>query len=779
MPAVSLAKRARSSLLSLALAVAAVSALPAAASAAIPSVLAGQTIGGVAITCTAQGDGVRVCHGSSSTTPDTRFKTFDGTPLEIYVILPPAPGSGTDGNYPFIVQSHGWGGSAGGPADTQFVGPTADAWAKEGYAVLQLTARGFNDSCGSTQSRLVSAPACTNGYIRLDDDRYEIRDVQDATGLLVDEHIVDPARIGVTGESYGGGVSLQLATLKDRIMNPDGTLSPWKSPSGTPLKIAAAAPVVPWSDLVNSLMPNGRTLDYQLTSSTDDLSPIGVSKQSFVAGLYALGNTSGYYAPPLTNSEADITTWFASINAGEPYDANPQDQTILTQIARYHSAYYLLDGKYGTATEPPAPLLISNGLTDDLFPVDEALRYYNLDRARYPSNPIGLIDFDFGHMRGQNKKPDLAVLSARVDAFFNHYVKGVGATALGATVMTQTCPATAASGGPFSAATWAALHPGEVDYQSAHTAKASQSVLSTAGDASVSSAFDPVAGGGACATATATDQGSGVASYRLPAATGNGYTLMGAPTVIANLNVTGEFAYLAARLLDVDPATNKETLVARGVYRIDSNAPNGQQVFQLHPGAWHFAKGHLAKLELLGQDVPYLRKSNGQFSITVSNLELRIPVHEVPGAPGTPSSVGTPKPPVIRGACKALPKSSINRHRTRASRRGLVLVGSASEALCAQASAATRHKQKIIRVFIVAYQVRGHRCRFLQASGRLTSLRSCTRRVRLAARSTGNWVLHLKTHIAKGRYRMRSDAVDGFHHHQRPSGASVSMVTIR
>src|SRR5207248_5978554 len=131
--------------------------------------------------------------------------------------------------------------------------------------------------------------ACANGYIRLDDERYEVRDIQTAAGLLVDAGIVDGNRIGATGESYGGGVSLELATLHDRIMYPDGSLHPWTTPNGTPLRLAAAAPVIPWSDLVYSLLPNGRTLDYRITSPTDDLKPIGVEKQSFVSGLFALG----------------------------------------------------------------------------------------------------------------------------------------------------------------------------------------------------------------------------------------------------------------------------------------------------------------------------------------------------------------------------------------------------------------------------------------------------------------------------------------------------------
>jgi predicted acyl esterase len=102
--------------------------------------------------------------------------------------------------------------------------------------------------------------------------------------------------------------------------------------------------------------------------------------------------------------------------------------------------------------------------------------------------------------------------------------------------------------------------------------------------------------------------------------------MLGAPAVTANLNVNGQFAFIAARLWDVDPSTNTETLVARGLYRINGNAPNGTQTFQLHPGAWTFAAGHIPKLELLGQDPPYARTSNGTFSIQISNLGLTLPV---------------------------------------------------------------------------------------------------------------------------------------------------------
>jgi hypothetical protein len=598
-------------------------------------VFAGQTMSGNPIPCTTQSDGVRVCHGTDNGggSADLRLKAFDGSPLEVWVILPPAPRSGSDGHYPFVVQSHGWGVPPTGRNDTQFYGPTADAWAKRGYAVMQLAARGWGDSCGTPASRAAAPAACLNGYIRLDDERYEVRDIQYETGLLVDDGVVDPNRIGATGESYGGGVSLELATLKTRIMNADGTLSPWRTPKGRALHLAAAAPVIPWSDLAYSLMPNGRTLDYQVTAPTADLSPIGVEKQSFVSGLFALGAAGGYYSA--TDQQADLPAWYALLNAGEPYDSNPEAQAIITQIARFHSAYYLLDGAYGTAKASPAPLLIANGFTDDLFPVDEAIRYYNLERALYPSDPIALVDGDFGHQRAQNKPGDKALLSNRIQQMFDYYVKGAGAQPqLGATATIETCPSTARSGGPFSASTWAGLHPGEVDFSS----PASQTILSAAGNPAISRAIDPIAGDGACATASATDQGPGVATYRLPAATGHGYTLLGSPTVVATLGVTGEFPEIAARLWDVNPSTNTETLVARGVYRVQSG---GRQVFQLHPGAWHFAAGHIPKLELLGQDAPYARASNGQFSIAVSDLQLRLPVHD---APGSSPAVGQPLP---------------------------------------------------------------------------------------------------------------------------------------
>jgi predicted acyl esterase len=593
----------------LAFAVGALLAVAASAQAATTSVFGGD------VACTAQPSGVRLCSGPTH--------TFDGTKIDVNVFLPPAPPSGADGPYPTIGYFHGWGGSK--LSDSRTTG-----WAQRGYAVFSMSDRGWGNSCGGQDPERLT-PQCTNGYIHLMDDRYEVRDAQFLLSELADEHVTQPTRIGVTGSSYGGGISMALAALKDRVMLPDGALVPWRSPGGVAMRIAAAAPDIPWTDLAYSLMPNGRTLDYVADALYG--SRIGVEKLSFVSGLYALGQASGNYAAPGQDPQADLTTWYGLINAGEPYEGNPETASILNQIETYHSSYYI------DHSEPPAPLLISNGWTDDLFPPDEAIRFYNRTRTQYPGAMVNLFFSDAGHQRGQNKAADTAVRVARQDAWFDFYLKGQGRAPQSGQVETLTKTCGGPSAGPYFAPNWAKIAPGEVRYDAA----GAQSILPAAGDPTIGQTFDPITGGGACATASGADQ-TGVATYRLPAASGSGYTLMGSPTVIADINSPGPTSQISARLLDVAP-DGTETLVARGVYRpdISSGLAATRQVFQLHADGWKFAPGHVAKLELLPNDAPYDRPSNGQLPVTVANLQLRLPVLDQPNN----GTIKKPAPKVV------------------------------------------------------------------------------------------------------------------------------------
>lgn len=630
----------------------------------VPAAHAAATPFGLNCKVDAENGSVRECVGttpsasSSPTTPDTRVPSFDSTPLDVNVVLP-ATG---DTNLPLITIMHGYGGNkqaaddvVGG--DAAQVG-TMVSYAKRGYAVLSFAARGFKESCGSPSSRAAAlvrpdtattGPACQKGWIHLDDMRFEARDAQWLMGKLVDDGFVDPQRLGATGVSYGGITSTQLAALKDRMWtfdagaDPDtAKLVPFTSPvKKIPMRIAAAGPSIPGSDLAYSLVPNGHTTDFQVLDRKDDIVPAGVPKLSYVTGFYGTGNTTGggYYAPPGADKHSDITQWYARIGAGDPYD-EPVAQGILEEINRWHSGYALLSAD-APSLEAPAPTLFGNGFTDDLFPVDEAMRFVNKAQALFPGTPMSTFFFDYGHARGQNKPADLTRLRAAYAAWFDHYVKGDGPQPFGgATALTQTCPKDAPSEGPYVAGTYDALHPGEVRQRFAP----SVTFGSTGGDPRLGQAIDPIAGSGACATTDAADQSApAAATYRLGKVAAP-YTLLGAPTVIAKITKTDTMnAQIAARLWDVG-TDGKQTLVARTLYRPDGVGKT--EVFQLHANGYRFAAGHVPKLELLGSDAPYGRQpSGGAFTIAVSDLELRLPVMEAPDC----TQVLSHAPPFLAG----------------------------------------------------------------------------------------------------------------------------------
>jgi pimeloyl-ACP methyl ester carboxylesterase len=552
------------------------------------------------IPCTVQPSGVQFCKGDLG----HRVPSFDGVPLDANVTLPP---ESQNGPFPLIVGLHGYGGSK----NQSTVDAAAEA--QRGYAVLEYSARGFGESCGSVASRNV--PGCAKGWVHLADSRFEARDTQYLAGLLVDQGLVLPKKIGVTGASYGGGQTYELAALRNRIMKLNGKLAPWKSPDGTPMRIAAAAPLIGWTDLAYALTPNGNTLDTRAKNPYGKTT--GVSKSSFVNGLYTVGNLSGFYAPPGADPNADLTNWNNRINQGEPYDT-PDVKNILSQFTQFHSGYYVQHGLKKKKREKPAPILAYNAWTDDLFPADESLRYYNLIKKQYPKAEFSLIFEDgFGHMRASTSASNFPELNAARDKFFDRRLKGASGKPLGVETTTQACNGAAVQG-PFITKNWNKQHRNDVSFNSS----APKTFDSTGGSASVANAIDPITSGDSCRTTDANDD-SNTATYRLPAATGSGFTLLGAPTVTARYKTTGDFPQVDARLWDVDPGTNKQTLVARGVWR--PAASNKNQTFQLHANGYNFAAGHVAKLELLGRDPNYTRPSNGTFSVTVSKLRLDLP----------------------------------------------------------------------------------------------------------------------------------------------------------
>jgi hypothetical protein len=356
-----------------------------------------------------------------------------------------------------------------------------------------------------------------------------------------------------------------------------------------------------------ALQPNGRYLDFKPYRVGQSISPGGVMKKSYTDGLYATGNLAGYLAPTGGPFSSDITRWNELVDLGEP--VRRQALAVGRELTSYHSFAGLSGGR-------SAPMLIQNGWTDDLFPVPEGVRAYRIlgrDRGSYAALQVG----DLGHSRGQNKQAPDRAMQDQGARFLAAFVKREGRPAPNRSVLayTQTCPASAAAGGPYRARSWAALHPDNLRLR----ASAGQTISSGGGDPAVAAAIDPIGGQGACAALPAA-RAAGTALVQRTVT--KPFTLLGFPTVRASIRTRGRGGMIAARLWDV--ANGRQTLVARGIYRLDDNQ-KGRIAFQLFGNGWRFERGHRAKLELVGSDPAFVRTSNFDFSVRASTLSVELP----------------------------------------------------------------------------------------------------------------------------------------------------------
>ncbi|HZB05009.1 MAG TPA: CocE/NonD family hydrolase [Thermoleophilaceae bacterium] len=542
-------------------------------------------------------NGVLFCPTASDA---ERVPSWDGVPLDADVTLPPSG----DGPFPAIVMLHGWGGSKTAFESNTGAGDYNNLfYARRGYAVVNYSARGWGRSCGTADSR--TSPGCDRGWLHLADHRYEGRDTQHLVGLLVDQGVIRPDAIGVTGISYGGIQTLNLARLRNRMRLEDGSFVPWQSPAGKPLSIAAAWARWAASDLTYALQPNGRFLDFRTPRRNQGIRPGGVMKKSYLDGLYATGTAGGFYAPQGGPFNADITTWKALSDRGEP--ARPDALAVGRELTRFHS--------WAGLSGPSPPLLVQNGWTDDLFPAPEALRVYRTFRAA-PGARISLQLADLGHPRGQNKARSLRVTTEQGAAFFDAYLKREGRPPAHGSVLafTQTCPAGAREGRPIRAENWERLHPLTLPVRRAR----GQVVRSNGGRRATARAIDPI-GGAACNKVSARRaRGTALVQRRVR----RPFTLLGMPTVEASIRTRGRGGFLAARLWDVH--RGRMTLVSRGVYRLRDHQ-RGDIVFQLFGNGWRFRRGHVARLELVGRDPFFLRTSNFRFSVRVAGIRVLLP----------------------------------------------------------------------------------------------------------------------------------------------------------
>ena len=555
-------------------------------------------------------------------------QTWDGVPLDTTVTLPSERGR----NLPLVVELHGFGNSKHeylDPASTAYT-DNAFAWARDGYAVLTFTARGLWGSCGTPESRAASPAACAEGYLHLADVRYEVRDAQELIGRLVDQGYAAAGRIGVTGDSYGGGQTLMLAALRDRVMLPDGRLIPWRSPAGRPLRIAAAAPVIPWADLVTAAAPNGRVSPTGVTSGATAHSPIGVAKGSFVNGIgIAAQNAIGPGQP-----------------VGEPFVPGRPMGFLAPPGVGPRGRHPAVGGAHrrgGAVHRPrrrrdrPCRSRLSLGVLHRPEPsAAPAVHRLGVHRRPVP-----------GRRGPPIREPDAPDVSARTSVAVPRRLRP-------STLREQARRADGAPGAhprmvrPVPARRGVAAPrghrvrgdvPGDGagprPLHGSHFRPAgSRRARVRAGDHPTADRFidrrrspgrpgDRSGDGGVCAE-TPAEAAEGAARYVLKEEGAAAWTLLGAPRIEADLTVQGapaEHAQIVARLWDVAPGGGSQRLVARGTYR-PSDGPNA---WWLHPAAWRFAKDHAAVLELVGADAPYARPSNAAFMIEVHTLQVTLP----------------------------------------------------------------------------------------------------------------------------------------------------------
>jgi ABC-2 type transport system ATP-binding protein len=242
-----------------------------------------------------------------------------------------------------ILRGHGWGGAGETQDDPS---GTLLKLVGNDYAVMTWDSRGFGQS---------------GGEANIDDPGFEVRDASALVDRLAQRPEIaqngpgDP-RLGMTGESYAGGIQLALAAFDRRI--------------------DVIAPEITWNDLRYSLFPHNVVkfgwdeLLYGAglaAAASDGLNP------SATAGIQ-----TGIYAPGIHESEVKGTA------LGYP------DQDTLDWFKGKGVAYY------GIGHPVRVPTLLMQGSVDTLFNLNDA--WANFKHVQAQGAPVKLIAFCGGHV---------------------------------------------------------------------------------------------------------------------------------------------------------------------------------------------------------------------------------------------------------------------------------------------------------------------------------------------------------------------------------------------
>jgi len=621
--------------------------------------------------CAEYAGGDTVCSGE--------VKSFDGSPLDVDVTLP----SNRAGQHPLMVMFHGFGNNKHEWESTTDAGDGADKYhwnshwfAAQGFYVLTYTARGFTDQ-GTDRADQPETPAGTDpscrpptagsgssagsncepsGTIRVKNKDVEIRDSQYLAALTAAAFPdLDPEQVAVSGGSYGGGESwLQAA-------QPQWTF-PHSIDADLPvLEVQVAVPKYGWTDLAYSLVPNGHggflpgDPIYSSSQGERDAhgvgNPVGASKQSYIAGLYALGTTTGTFeegaAPtpekpaPCTPPET-FTSWLARINTGEPYGTAGVDDPVLAQVRQdfsdCHSAYYQPGWSAQQRSGHETAVFAIQGWTDDLFEAIESFRMFSYLKGLDPRWPVAVGVADVGHARAQNKPSTWRSLNNQANQFLNAQISGSHQQQT--TVFSQpTLCANNPDAGPESAAqqltsttpeglsngTLSVVGPPGSTVNPLGTGDPDGVATDAVVPSRLPSAVNPTPD---CRESTTPSWPGRYTAISTPMAQSATYVGLGSVKVPYTLT-GGPSATLNARVWVLPAAGGPALLMTRGTYRLDPPASDpvaGTLRLPLYGNHWPLDPGDRIRFDLTQVDAPTYRPDNQASSIAFNSPTLTLPI---------------------------------------------------------------------------------------------------------------------------------------------------------
>ncbi|PZH14286.1 ABC transporter ATP-binding protein, partial [Streptomyces sp. NTH33] len=498
------------------------------------------------------------------------------------------------GRHPAVLIGHGFGGSK------DDVRRQAEDLAADGYAVLTWSARGFG---GST------------GKIGLNGPDAEVADVSRLIDWLAKRPEVeldgpgDP-RVGVTGASYGGAISLLAAGHDDRV--------------------DAIAPAITYWNLADALFPNG------------------VLKKLWAGWFISAGGGCARFEPALCRMYERVA------ESGKP---DAEARGLLQE--RSPSA---------VGDRIKVPTLLMQGQSDSLFPLGQADAAAKAIRAN--GAPVDVDWIAGGHDGGE---PETDRVQARVKTWFDRYLKGDRSTDTGpAFRVTRTGGVDSTDGRALLRGASGSAYPGLGSGQRSIALSGGEQRLENPAGASPPAVSSLPGLGGSGSLSRLSSLGVGV-SLDFPgqyakfdsAPLGGDLRVTGSPTATVHVRSTSDDAVLFAKVYDVGPGTARPVLPAQLVTPVRvEGAKTGKDVTLTLPAIDHeVRKGHRLRLVLAATDLGYASPTAPATYTVTLRSELKVPT-----APGV-TTAAAPLPAWVwwlplAGAVAALALLPAARRRT-------------------------------------------------------------------------------------------------------------------